>query len=428
MKHSSLHRCLLWLVVSVLAPSLKSAAPIVFDPDTGELNIKVNAGSYGLLKLSMMLKSDDPLTLQAQPDTLSTLANAVEGMATFNPTSNNLILPEIFVNGQAARSNVILKLTDPNNLFFTLLSAGMPYTYSGAKKQKARDPGVTSNLSEPLCSTYVSIENTQYCSITRDGLTREFYIYVPSSYSEYNSPSPILFSLHGGDDYAEYNMRYSGFKEHADRDTFIVIYPQGYFYGDKGTTGWNTESEGVNDVAFIESVIDWVGRNYNTQLSEVYATGFSNGGFMSYHLACNLSAKIAAIASVAGLMGNYTYDTCSPLHPIPLIHIHGSYDQPISLSGSSYYRALEESQDSAGVMTLWQIYNQCEKFSQEIYYRENGLKLGSRNKWTGCLNRSDINYWIIFDQGHVWNGSSSFDTSQTVWNFLKNFDLNGAKN
>ena len=90
-------------------------------------------------------------------------------------------------------------------------------------------------------------------------------------------------------------MRYSGFKEHADRDTFIVIYPQGYFYGDKGTTGWNTESEGVNDVAFIESVIDWVGRNYNTQLSEVYATGFSNGGFMSYHLACNLSAKIAAI-------------------------------------------------------------------------------------------------------------------------------------
>ena len=68
MKHSSLHRCLLWLVVSVLAPSLKSAAPIVFDPDTGELNIKVNAGSYGLLKLSMMLKSDDPLTQQAQPD------------------------------------------------------------------------------------------------------------------------------------------------------------------------------------------------------------------------------------------------------------------------------------------------------------------------------------------------------------------------
>mgnify|MGYP003333016272 FL=1 len=182
-------------------------------------------------------------------------------------------------------------------------------------------------------------------------------------------------------------MRYSGFKEQADKDTFIVIYPQGLFYGDKSTTGWNTESEGINDVAFIESIIDWLGRNYNAQLNEVYVTGFSNGGFMSYHLACNLSEKIAAIAPVAGLMGNYTYDTCSPLHPMPLIHIHGKQDQTISIDGSYYYRALEESRASAGVMTLWQAYNQCTEFRHERVYDDDRLEAVSYTHLTLPTNR-----------------------------------------
>ena len=408
--------------------AMSSAPPIVFDPGTGELKVKIDAGSYGLLSLSLLLQSEDPLILQAQPETLSTLIGSVEGMATFNTTTNNLILPEIFVNGRAARRNVILKLTDQENFFFTQLSAGMAYKNFESAERDEQTPSVTSKLSIPSCSIYPAIENTQYCSVSRDGLNREFYIYVPDSYSEYTSPVPILFSLHGGGDYAEYNLRYSGFKEHADKDTFIVIYPQGFFYGDKGTTGWNTESEGINDVAFIESIIDWVGRNYNAQLDEVYATGFSNGGFMSYHLGCNLSEKIAAIAPVAGLMGNYTYDTCSPLHPTPLIHIHGKQDQTISIDGSYYYRALEESRASAGVMTLWQAYNQCTEFSQERLYDDDMAELGVLSQWTNCLNRADINYWIIFDRGHEWDGSNDFDTSQTVWNFLKNFDINGAKN
>ena len=85
------------------------------------------------------------------------------------------------------------------------------------------DPIPSPNSSVPSCSNYSSIENTQYCLFTKDGLTREFYIYVPSSYSEYITPVPVLFSLHGGGDYAESNMQYSGFKEHADTDTFILI-------------------------------------------------------------------------------------------------------------------------------------------------------------------------------------------------------------
>ena len=293
------------------------------------------------------------------------------------------------------------------------------------------DSSSISDSSIPSCSNYSSIENTQFCSFTKDELTREFYVYVPSDYSENISPVSVLLSLHGGDDNAESNMQYSGFNEHADTDTFILIYPQGAYYDDKGTTGWNTEDGGVNDVAFIESIIDWTGDNYNVQLNEVYVAGFSNGGFMAYHLACYLSAKIAAIATVAGLMGNHTYDSCSPLHPTPLAHIHGLQDDVVSINGDAYSRPLEDNVDITGVISYWQDYNQCTKFYQEPLY-ENEDNIGTLNKWTNCSNGAEINYWIISNQGHEWNeadkdGSVGFDTSQTIWNFLKQFDMNGAK-
>ena len=284
----------------------------------------------------------------------------------------------------------------------------------------------------PTCSIYSSIENTQYCTVEVNGLSREFYIYIPSTYSEYISPVQILISLHGGGDYAEYNMQYSGFKEQADQDTFILIYPQGSYYEEKATTGWNTEDVNSDDVVFIKNIIDWTLQNYNTQPSEVYASGFSNGGFMAYHLACNLSADIAAIAPVAGLMGNYTYETCGPIHPTPLIHIHGQLDDSISIYGGDYHRPLEDNGNTTGTISYWKDINQCANFSQENIF-VNEINIGTHNIWTKCSNGADINYRIIFNRGHEWDEgdkgeSLNFDTSQIIWDFLKKFDINGYKN
>ena len=284
----------------------------------------------------------------------------------------------------------------------------------------------------PSCSIYSSVENTQYCIVERDGINREFYIYTPSSYTEFISPVPVLISLHGGGDYAEYNMQYSGFKEQADLDTFILIYPQGSFYEEKATTGWNTEDVNSSDVTFIKSIIDWVNQNYNTQPSEVYVSGFSNGGFMAYHLACNLSADIAAIAPVAGLMGNYTYDTCNPIHPTPLVHIHGQLDDSISIFGGDYYKPLEDNANTSGTISYWKDFNQCANFIEENII-VNGVNIGTQNKWTDCSNGADVNYWILFNRGHEWDEgdkgeSVDFNTSQTIWNFLKKYDIDGDKN
>lgn len=101
-------------------------APNYFDPATGMLSIKVNAGASGLLSLALRLESENPIIIQAQPETVSVLTETVAGISTFDASTNNLTIPEIEINGQAAYSNVVFRLTDPENLFFTLISAGTP--------------------------------------------------------------------------------------------------------------------------------------------------------------------------------------------------------------------------------------------------------------------------------------------------------------
>ena len=68
----------------------------------------------------------------------------------------------------------------------------------------------------PGCSDYSEAENTQFCTLTSDGLTREFFIHLPEEYSDQIPPAPVLISLHGGGDYADANMAYSGFRDKAD--------------------------------------------------------------------------------------------------------------------------------------------------------------------------------------------------------------------
>ena len=393
------------------------AAPNIFYADTNSLEILVNAGQLGLVSASLRLQSDNPTTFRLQTDSISALIGTVEGMATYDVETETLILPEVVIGGKVAYRDVVFRVADSAGQLFVLLSA-------------RRNTSSESELITPSCTDDTPYSNTKYCSFILNGFRREFYVYLPSSYSEDDDSLPVLLSLHGGGDYAEFNMQYTNFSAIAESDSFITIFPQGYFYGSKATTGWNTEGDGVDDVFFIEKIIDWIGGTHNVELKEVYVAGFSNGGFMAYHLACNLSEKIAAIASVSGLMGNHTYETCSPVHPMPVMHIHGRLDDIIPLSGSVNFVPLEETQVSSGVVALWQDFNGCESFVQESLLSKGGLNVGIESKHTNCLNDTEIIYKILSNQKHEWFGGSkvdydSFDSTEVIWNFLRDYDIKG---
>ncbi len=88
--------------------------------------------------------------------------------------------------------------------------------------------------------------------------------------------------------------------------------------------------ENVDDVAFIDAVIDQVEADHDIDETRVFAFGHSNGGIMSYRLACELSDRIVGIGVVAGTLG---IDDCAPTQPVSVMHIHGTADQNLPIDG-----------------------------------------------------------------------------------------------
>ena len=167
----------------------------------------------------------------------------------------------------------------------------------------------------PICTLS---QQTINASITHGGLQRDYILYVPTSYSAATS-APLVFNFHGYTSNANEQMWYGDFRPIADTAGFIIVHPNGTL-DNSGTSHWNVGWGGstVDDIGFTESLIDNLSATYNIDNNRIYSTGMSNGGFMSYQLACELSDRIAAIASVTGSMSTNWFNSCSPTIKCPL--------------------------------------------------------------------------------------------------------------
>jgi polyhydroxybutyrate depolymerase len=159
------------------------------------------------------------------------------------------------------------------------------------------------------------------------GLDRSYGLYIPDGLP---TPAPLVVMLHGGFGSAQQAERAYGWDELADSAEFVVAYPDG-----EGRA-WNTNGgccgrpgrEGVDDVGFITAVVNDVGANVGIDANHVYATGISNGGMMSYALACN-TATFAAIGPDSATQ----LDGCGAPRPTSVMHIHGTADGLIRYDG-----------------------------------------------------------------------------------------------
>ena len=288
-------------------------------------------------------------------------------------------------------------------------------------------PPPTNTVPDCTPTTYT---NTLYCTSKRQNLNREFYIYIPDGIDTTNSQVPLLFSLHGYTSRAIWNLGYTGFQSIAETEKFIVIYPQGTILASTGETHWNvggwTVGSTTDDVDYLSSLIDWAYSEYKIDRNRVYSTGMSNGGFMSYHLACNLSYKIAAVASVTGSMTPQTYNRCSPTHPTAILQIHGTADGVVPYYGNSISRAIPT------VMDYWEEYNDCEQEIINIIDDVNGDGDGGYlYSYNQCLSDVNLRLYLMTNMGHEWptnNGQNDIIAANEIWYFLKQYDVNGKIN
>jgi polyhydroxybutyrate depolymerase len=285
-----------------------------------------------------------------------------------------------------------------------------------------------------LCLTINSnAQQTITKTMLHDSVLRTYILYIPANYSG-TSPVPLLFNFHARGSSAAAQMLRGDFRPIADTAGFIIVHPQGTLFG--GLTSWNVGGAGftlgmnTDDLGFTEAMIDTIARNYNVDLSRVYSAGFSNGGYFSFELACQLGSKIAAIASVGGSMTPETYGNCNPQHPTPVIQIHGTTDPSVSYNGTSWsvpvsnaisYWTIYNHTNSTPVISNLPDLNSSDGSTVEDYVYKNG---------DSCTS---VEHYKVIGGKHSWpklGGNPliqnvDFDASIALWNFVSQYDING---
>ncbi|MEO0338239.1 MAG: PHB depolymerase family esterase [Bacteroidota bacterium] len=285
----------------------------------------------------------------------------------------------------------------------------------------------TATPSEPMVEE-PSIRGFFTRNITIGPAEREFILYVPESYDE-NRATPLLFNYHGYTQTADFQFNFGAMRPIADTANFILVYPQGAQF--RGNTHWNigswTQGSTASDLSFTGAMIDAIAEDYNVDEDRVYACGYSNGGFFSFELACNLSSRIAAVGSVAGNMSERTFDSCNPSHPTPIITIHGTNDIVVRYNGTVPDGII--SQDE--VLSYWTNFNNTDTVAQVLDIEDIDLSDGSNvefYQYSNGDNGSAVEHYKVINGRHDWPGSSGnmdIDASLLIWKFVSQFDING---
>ena len=244
-------------------------------------------------------------------------------------------------------------------------------------------------------------------NLTVDGNARGFIVYLPTGYNNAGK-MPMIFAIHGGSGTPEGMINIANFKTIADRDKVVLVYPAGI------QNNWNdgrptTPNQlGINDVNFFNQMCDYMIANNSVDGTKIYATGISNGGFMSSRLGCELSNRIAAIAvDAATIEASTIASNCNPGRPVPAMYIHGTTDPFVPFTGGlmtaggtaggtvlSHFQAIDK----------WVVINGCNTtptITDLPDIANDGTTIKQR-VYSGGSNGSEVVSYVVLNGGHTW--------------------------
>ncbi len=315
-------------------------------------------------------------------------------------------------------------------LFLALLTIVLNFSCISYRN---RSPDQTS----PVAPTSTNYDYAS--SISSGGLQRTYNIHISSAYDK-TRPTPLLIVLHGGGGNGQGMIKLANFNAIADRENFIVVYPDGFekHWNDGRGVQWQAQIENVDDVGFISALIDYLSSELNIDAKKVYVTGISNGGMMSHRLGCELSQKIAAIAPVASNIPVNMESVWAPSRPVPVLIINGTDDPlerwdggEIRLGRNTFGVVLSVSD----TVKFWVEKDQCSLSPTITQLPDKDRSDGTivrKEVYGGCENGAEVVLYAIEGGGHTWPGgpqylpgfiigrtSRDFDASEVIWQFFK---------
>lgn len=274
-------------------------------------------------------------------------------------------------------------------------------------------------------------------SFTHNGLARFYKIHVPQKYDA-KKPNALLVAFHGGggDMWHQSNDRYYKQISKSEETGYVVVFPNGYskFQNGKFAT-WNAgkccglaRDKSSDDVGFIREMIVKITNQLNIDKEKIYATGMSNGGMISYRLACEMSDVFKGIAAVAGT--DNTTD-CTPKNPISILHIHAKNDDHVLYNGGIGSEATDrvhitDFQSVPATMAKWVKLNGCSEKASRVLE----VKGAYCDLYPSCKNNVKVQLCVTEDGGHSWPGGEKFrgrgesnskaiSANDVIWDFFK---------
>lgn len=288
----------------------------------------------------------------------------------------------------------------------------------------------------PLLSILLLLNNVAFCqtntydSIFVGGRWRTFLTHLPTGYNT-SAKYPLVLAFHGGSPIGYQSIQLqSKLSQKADSAGFIVVYPEGVKVA--GNRTWNAggccapaTTLNIDDVGFVNKLLNSLFTVNSIDTTRVYATGFSNGALLCYRLANQLTYRFAAIAPVAGDLMYYPWN---PSRAIPIISFHSYLDQNVKYFGGvtvgttgTYFPP----QDS--VFKVISNQYKCGILKDTLYHNSNKY---DHFRYANCNCNALIEQYVSYDGEHSWPGglstggvsvSNQFSATYLMWQFFKNY-------
>jgi len=288
-------------------------------------------------------------------------------------------------------------------------------------------PGQTVTPGQEADPTATEVEGT----VSLAGGDRSYRLHIPAGYDP-AVPVPLVVALHGGGGNGANLQATVGLDAIADREGFLVVYPDGNGRLEDALLTWNVGNccgyaldLQVDDVAFIRGLVGHLATSYAIDSDRVYATGMSNGGMMSYRLACQASDLFAAVAPVAGALNV----ECEPSEPVSVLAIHGTADQYVLFEGGAPAVSADthERTDRSVhyAVTYWAARDGC---SLEPIRDQTGTVI--HEVYPDCGAGLGVELLAVEGGTHAWPGAGKFssqgdepsqalDASEAMWAFFE---------
>jgi len=242
---------------------------------------------------------------------------------------------------------------------------------------------------------------------------RYYELHISSSYDP-SKPVPVVLVFHGGGSDPGAVRYESGMDETADKNGFIVVYPAGtnkrlflrtrLLLWNDGRPFKNGTYSKVNDVKFVNSLLDELEKTFAVDRKRIFACGYSNGAQFTYVLAKRLTNRIAAISTVAGQRPVKDEFAPVPLRPISIMQFSGKEDRLGPYDGGS-------PPEAAGLKTKlkpvteaiesWAKFDQCP--AQPEVKRVGKAVM---NRYGPCKDNTEVILWTLENGGHTWPGGN----------------------